>query len=144
MGMEHTHEILNAHLLETLLQEHSGEHEDQAVAVYERFCAAFEAVPSDQPMWSDRVAAVRDGLAGFYILCGRHDAGHELFLRRHHEDRDSLLVALTASRVFLGKGAVGRAIAWLGLGAERADELGRPEMAQRLRAKQVTLRSRQS
>jgi hypothetical protein len=127
-----------------LLQECRGEHQDQAVEVYERFCTAFGSKRSDQPMWRDRVAAVRDGLAGFYILCGRHDQGHELFLQRHEEEADSLLVALTASRVFLGVGAVSRAIAWLGVGAMRAEELGRPEMAERLRAKQVTLKKRQS
>jgi hypothetical protein len=128
----------------TLLQERSAQNEEHAVQVYERFCAAFAATRSDQPMWGDRVDAIRDGLAGFYIRCGRHDQGHELFLQRHEEEAGSLLVALTASRVFLGAGAVSRAIAWLGLGSERAERLGRPEMAGRLRDKQETLRKRQS
>jgi hypothetical protein len=127
-----------------LLQERSASNEEHAVQVYERFCAAFAATRSDQPMWGDRVDAVRDGLAGFYVLCGRHEQGHALFVRRHEEETGSLLVALTASRVFLGAGAVGRAIAWLGLGAERAERLGRPEMAGRLRGKQETLKKRQS
>jgi hypothetical protein len=128
----------------SLFGECSAPDEDHAVQVYERFCAAFAATRSNQPMWGDRVDAVRDGLAGFYIVCGRHEQGHALFLQRHEEETGSLLVALTASRVFLGAGAVGRAIAWLGLGAERAERLGRQDMARRLRGKQETLRKRQS
>lgn len=127
-----------------LLQQLGGRRREQALGIYERFCDAFAAKPSDQPMWRDRVDAVRDGLAGFCVHCGRHDQAHALFEQRHREDARSLLVALSASRAFLAAGAVGRAVVWLGLGAERAGALGRDDMATRLRAKQRALRARQS
>jgi hypothetical protein len=127
-----------------LLQQLGGRRREQALGVYERFCAAFAAKSSEQPMWRDRVDAVRDGLAGFYVHCGRYDQAHALFEQRHREDARTLVVALGASRAFLAAGAVGRAVTWLGLGADRAGALGRDDMAARLRAKQDTLRARQS
>jgi hypothetical protein len=127
-----------------LLQTLGRDRRERALAVYEQFCAAFARAPVHQPMWADRVAAVRDGLAVFYTLCGRHEQAHALYLERHAEERDTLVVVLGASRAFLAAGEVGRAIVWLGLGAERAEALGRSEMATRLRGKQDTLRARQS
>jgi hypothetical protein len=117
---------------------------EQALPVYERFCEAFSAVHSELPMWHDRVSSVRDGLANFYVICDRHEQGHELFLQRHEEEPGELLVAITASRVFLQAGSLSRSILWLGLGAERAETLGRAAMAKRLRSKQATLQQRQS
>ena len=117
---------------------------EQALQVYERFCDAIAAMQSEQPMWRDRVDAARDGLAAFYASCGHHDQASALFERRHAEEQRNLVVALAASRTFLSVGALGHAISWLGLGAERAEALGRAEMAERLRAKQETLRARQS
>lgn len=127
-----------------LLQQLGGQRRDRALDVYERFCQAFVAKSSSQPMWRDRVDAVRDGLAGFYVHCGRHDQAHALFAERHQEDARTLVVALAASRSFLAAGAVGRAVMWLGMGADRAGALGRADMEARLRAKQDALRARQS
>src|SRR5690606_16747644 len=117
---------------------------ERALGAYERFCDAFAAMPSDQPMWGERVRTVRDGLAGFYVSCGRMDDAQVVFERRHAEESDSILVALSASRVFLAAGAVSRAMSWLATGADRAARLGRADMAERLRKKQDALRSRQS
>lgn len=127
-----------------MLQQLDQSEREQAVGAYEQFCEACRELASEQPMWRDRVSAVRDGLASFYVSCGRHEEGHEAFAERHREDAGSLLVALTASRVFLAAGAVSRAIAWLGTGAERAEALGRGDMASRLRNKQAALRKRQN
>jgi hypothetical protein len=115
---------------------------ERSVAVYESFCAAAVAVGSTADMWRDRVAAVRDGLASFYVMCGRVEDGHALFEIRHGEQTSDLVVALAASRSFLSAGAVSRAMVWLGIGAERAGELGRDDMRDRLLAKQESLRSR--
>lgn len=127
-----------------LLQQLGGRRREQALHIYERFCEAFAATPSAQPMWRDRVDAVRDGLASFYAWCGEHDRAHALFERRHAEEPRSLVVALAASRTFMSTGALARAVVWLGMGAERAEALGRRDMAERLRGKQETLRARQS
>lgn len=127
-----------------LLQTLGRDRRERALAVYERFCAAFASAPARQPMWAERVAAVRDGLAAYYTTCGKHEQAHALYLERHAEERDTLVVVLGASRAFLAAGEVGRAIVWLGLGAERAEALGRADMAARLRAKQDALRARQS
>lgn len=117
---------------------------DRVLDLYERFCANAAAKESDLVMWSDRVDAVRDGLASFYVACGHVQQGHELFEERHAEQEDDLVVALSASRAFLASGIVGRAVHWLGLGADRADGLGRDEMARTLRQKQDNLRKRMS
>jgi hypothetical protein len=127
-----------------LLQTLGRDRRERAVEVYERFCAAFASKVTHQPMWAERVAAVRDGLAAYYTTSGRHEQAHALYLERHAEERDTLVVVLGASRAFLAAGEVGRAILWLGLGAERAEALGRPDMTARLRAKQEALRARQS
>lgn len=119
------------------------ERQEHTLATYEHFCEAFASLPSRQPMWAERVATVRDGLAGLYVVCGRFQEAHELYSQRHEQER-TLLVALGASRAFLAAGEVGRAMLWLGKGAERADEIGRGAMAQRLRDKAEALRARQS
>lgn len=115
-----------------------------AIAVYESFAAAYSAAQSGAPDWRDRVASVRDGLASAYVGAGRYDEGDALFQTRHHEDRGDVAVALTASRSFLAAGEVGRAVQWLGIGAERATTLGRADMATKLRDKAATLRQRLS
>lgn len=115
---------------------------ERSLAAYESFCAAAEAVDTTADMWRDRVNAVRDGLASFYVMCGRHDDGHALFEVRHAEQTEDLVVALAASRSFLSAGVVSRAMVWLGIGAARAGELGRNEMRDRLLVKQSSLRSR--
>lgn len=130
-----------------LLHRFRGESGREALAVYERFCEAFAAAAPRSKLggsWHDRVSLVRDGLAGFYISLGEHDKGHALYLQRHRDDPTTLVVALAASRAFWTEGALGRAILWLELGAERADALGRADMASKLRQKRDTLRNRQS
>ena len=118
-----------------------GEH---VVAVYESFVAALLQKRCQQPLWEDRVQAARDGLATVYVGNGRLDDGHQLFVVRHREQTSDVLVALAASRSFLSCGYTGRAVEWLGIGAERADSLGRVELAAKLRDKQVALRKRLS
>ena len=110
-----------------------------ALSVYRDFCAALESATGDGPMWTERVQAARDGLASFHVQCGDLAEGHALFARRHEEEGDGLLVALSASRAFLSVGARSQALTWLELGAQRADELGRPQVAAKLRAKRARL-----
>ncbi len=127
-----------------LLQRFRETSGNRALEAYESFCTAFQASSSDLPHWLERVRAVRDGLASFNISCGNHERGHHLFLERFQEEPDSVLVALAASRSFWSAGAISMTINWLDRGAERADELGRTDLAQRLRKKQDVLRARQS
>ena len=116
----------------------------RTLAVYERFCATIQITKSNHPMWQDRVAAVRDGLASFYVTCGRYEQAHALFRERHDEQTPDLLVSLGASRAFLSANATGRAIQWLLLAADRAMNLGRTSTANTLRRKAATLRKRLS
>ncbi|MEM9492419.1 MAG: hypothetical protein AAGC55_24950 [Myxococcota bacterium] len=127
-----------------LLNRFRDDQTESALAVYERFCAGVQQISSTLPTWRERVDAVRDGLAGFYVMCGRPEDGHRLYLERHREDPRGTLAAIAASRVFWTAGEFGRAIVWLDMGAERADELGRGDLAGRLRKKRDVLRSRQS
>jgi hypothetical protein len=127
-----------------LLVELGGDDHDRLVAVYETFCRSYAAWESHEPGWRDRVDAVRDGLAGVYVLAGRLDQGHELFERRHFEDTADVAVALSASRSFLAAGAIGRAIHWLDVAIGRARGLGRADLASVLTEKQAALRRRLS
>jgi tetratricopeptide (TPR) repeat protein len=116
---------------------------DRTVQVYEAFVAAYTAA-LHEPGSRARVSAVRDGLADFYVSAGRLDQAEALFERRHEEDRGDVAVALSASRAFLAAGSTGRAVRWLGLGAGRAQTLGRQELANRLLSKQAKVRERLS
>lgn len=136
--------VVYGNFLSLLVELCASRDQPRLVASYERFCAAFAATEADQPMWRDRVAAVRDGLANVYVICGRPDDAHALYQERHREATDDLVVALAASRAFLFSRNVGRAVQWLGIGAERAHQLGRPEMEAKLRAKVDSLRKRMS
>ena len=127
-----------------LLSARSADDPDRAIAIHERFCDAAAEAPQEVPMWDERTKVVRDGLAGLYVRCGRMDEAENLFLVRHGEESGDLVVSLSASRAFLAAGSVARAVKWLGLGAERARALGRPEMQARLEKKQDTLRRRMS
>jgi hypothetical protein len=127
-----------------LLMELGRDDREGVIEVYESFVAAYAASPSTSPDRRQRVSAVRDGLASVYVAVGRYDDGDALFATRHEEDRDDVAVALSASRSFLAAGEVSRAIHWLGIGAERAEILGRPEMATKLRDKMTSLRQRLS
>jgi hypothetical protein len=117
---------------------------DKAIPLYERFCEAYAAARSNAANWNARVDALRDGLADAYVLAGRFDDGHALFEVRHREDVNDVAVALSAGRAFLAAGAVARSVHWLGVGAERAESLGRAELAARLHEKVRVLKQRLS
>jgi len=117
---------------------------DRTVKIYEDFAAAYARALVDVPRGLERIGAVRDGLADFYVTVGRIDDAQDLFERRHDEDRGDVAVALSASRAFLAAGSVSHAVRWLGVGAARAAALGREELAERLRQKQERVRERLS
>jgi hypothetical protein len=117
---------------------------DRAVGDFEAFADAYRDVVPTVADWSERVAAIRDGLADAYVTAGRLDKAESLFAERHAEDTGDVAVALSASRAFLAAGAVSHAVHWLGLGATRAQELGRASFAQVLRDKQSAIRKRLS
>lgn len=117
---------------------------DRAVQAYEDFVAAYARALGHEPNGAERVGAVRDGLADFYVSAGRLDDAEQLFERRHDEDTGDVAVALSASRAFLAAGSISHAVRWLGIGAVRAAVLGRDELANRLRAKQARVRERLS
>ena len=90
---------------------------DRTVEAYEDFAAAYAQTMSQIPFSADRIGAVRDGLADFYVSAGRLDEAESLFERRHDEDQGDVAVALSASRAFLAAGSVSHAVRWLGVGA---------------------------
>jgi tetratricopeptide (TPR) repeat protein len=115
-----------------------------AVQTYEAFVAAYAQALSNTPHGAERVRAVQDGLADFYVRAGRFDEAEALFTRRHEEDQGDVAVALSASRAFLAAGSISHAVRWLGIGAVRAATLGRNELARRLHEKQERVRERLS
>jgi hypothetical protein len=117
---------------------------DRTIEVYEEFVAAYARALAPVPHGHERIGAVRDGLADFYVSAGRIDQAEALFERRHDEDQGDVAVALSASRAFLAAGSVSHAVRWLGVGAARAAALGRDELAARLRLKQTRVRERLS
>ena len=117
---------------------------DRAVTTYEDFVAAYARALGHVPGGAERIGAVRDGLADFYVTAGRLDDAEALFERRHNEDQGDVAVALSASRAFLAAGSISHAVRWLGIGAVRAATLGRDELAGRLRTKQARVRERLS
>jgi hypothetical protein len=117
---------------------------DRAVHAYEDFVAAYEGALGNVPGGHERIGAVRDGLADFYVSAGQLDQAEALFARRHDEDQGDVAVALSASRAFLAAGSISHAVRWLGIGAVRAATLGRDELATRLRTKQERVRERLS
>jgi tetratricopeptide (TPR) repeat protein len=117
---------------------------DRAVRSYESFVAAYAHALRHVPHGNERIGAVRDGLADFYVSAGRLDEAEALFERRHDEDQGDVAVALSASRAFLAAGSISHAVRWLGLGAVRAQTLGREDLASRLRSKQERVRERLS
>lgn len=117
---------------------------DRTVRAYEDFVAAYALAIGGLPNGPERVGAVADGLADFYVSAGRLDDAEALFERRHDEDRGDVAVALSASRAFLAAGSVSHAVRWLGVGAARANQLGRRDLAERLRQKQERVRERLS
>lgn len=137
------HYVFYAPFLELLVEKGKREVE-RTVAAYEQFVNAYAYALERVPHGHDRVGAVRDGLADFYVSAGRLDDAEALFERRHDEDQNDVAVALSASRAFLAAGSVSHAVRWLGVGAARAAALGRDELAQKLRQKQESVRKRLS
>jgi hypothetical protein len=135
--------VFYAPFLELLIALTRGERE-VAVRTYEDFVEAYARALAEVPHGSARVGATRDGLADLYVTAGMTDSAEKLFERRHEEDRRDVAVALSASRAFLAAGSISHAVRWLGIGAVRAQELGRDELATRLRAKQDAVRKRLS
>jgi len=127
----------------TLLIQLANEHE-VAVKTYEEFADAYANALASVPHGSARVGATRDGLADLYVRAGMTDRAEALFERRHEEDHNDVAVALSASRAFLAAGSVSRAVRWLGIGAVRAQELGRTELEVKLREKHDAVRKRLS
>lgn len=116
----------------------------RTVAAYEQFVTAYAYALDRVPHGAERIGAVKDGLADFYVSAGRTDDAEALFEQRHDEDQGDVAVALSASRAFLAAGSVSHAVRWLGVGAARASALGREELAQKLRQKQESVRKRLS
>ncbi|MDQ3364570.1 MAG: hypothetical protein M3680_03995, partial [Myxococcota bacterium] len=86
-----------------------GRGQDRIVETYEEFALAYARALAVVPHGSDRIGAMRDGLADFYVAAGRIDQAEALFERRHDEDRGDVAVALSASRAFLAAGSVSHA-----------------------------------
>ncbi len=135
--------VFYAPFLELLVELGKGDIE-RTIATYEQFVAAYEREVFEAPRGIERIGAVRDGLADYYVSVGKLDEAEALFQRRHAEDRGDVAVALSASRAYLAAGSVSHAVRWLGVGAERATELGRSELATRLLQKQERVRERLS
>ncbi len=135
--------VFYAPFLELLVMLSGGER-DLAVKTYEEFADAYASAISRIPHGAARVNAMRDGLADLYVSVGLIDRAETLFERRHDEDPGDVAVALTASRAFLAAGSISHAVRWLGVGAARAQSLGRDELATKLRQKQDAVRKRLS
>ena len=135
--------VFYAPFLELLIEKGRGDVE-LTVRAYEDFAAAYSRALVDVPRSHERIGAVRDGLADFYVAVGKLDEAEALFQQRHDEDQADVAVALSASRAFLAAGSVSHAVRWLGVGADRATDLGRSELATRLREKQGRVRERLS
>ncbi|HTL32525.1 MAG TPA: hypothetical protein VL326_05355 [Kofleriaceae bacterium] len=136
--------VFYAPFLELMIEMGRRDDLDRAVKAYERFADAYAKALSDIPHGSARVGAIRDGLADVYVTAGMIDEAEALFEIRHEEDRNDVAVALSASRAFLAAGSISHAVRWLGVGAGRAQSLGRSELAERLRQKQEAVRKRLS
>lgn len=135
--------VFYAHFLELLIEKGRSDL-PQTVDLYERFSANYQRALSITPHGLEKAAAVRDGLADFYVSAGRYDDAEALFEKRHDEDQNDVAVALTASRAFLAAGKVSHAVRWLGVGATRAQTLGRADLATKLREKLERIRERLS
>ncbi len=135
--------VFYAHFLELLVEKGRSDL-DQTVELYERFATNYHRALAQTPHGLEKAAAVRDGLADFYVSAGRLDEAEALFEKRHDEDRNDVAVALTASRAFLAAGSVSHAVRWLGVGATRAQTLGRVDLATKLREKLERIRERLS
>lgn len=135
--------LFYAPFLELLIALTRGDR-DVTVKMYEEFAVAYAAALANVPHGGARVGALRDGLADLYVTAGMVDPAEKLFEARHEEDQRDVAVALSASRAFLAAGKMSHAVRWLGIGAARAQQLGRAELATRLRQKLEAIRKRLS
>lgn len=135
--------VFYAPFLELMVDLGKGDLE-RIVTTYEDFTKSYALALSKEPHGAERIGAMTDGLADFYVRAGRIDDAQALFERRHDEDQRDVAVALSASRAFLAAGSVSHAVRWLGVGAARAEALGRGELAARLRTKLERVRERLS
>jgi tetratricopeptide (TPR) repeat protein len=135
--------VFYAPFLELMLRMGRGDL-DRAVTTYEEFVDNYARALSVIPHGSERIGAMRDGLADVYVSAGMIDKAENLFETRHEEDRNDVAVALSASRAFLAAGSISHAVRWLGVGAGRAHALGRDDLAARLRQKAESVRKRLS
>jgi tetratricopeptide (TPR) repeat protein len=135
--------VFYAPFLELLVSLSNGDLE-VAVKAYEEFADAYAQALTAIPHGAARIGAMRDGLADLLVTAGQLDRAEAMFERRHEEDHRDVAVALSASRAYLAAGSVSRAMRWLGIGAARATELGRAELAGKLLQKQEALRKRLS
>ena len=135
--------VFYAPFLELLVSMSNGDL-GPAVKAYEEFADAYAHALAAQPGGTARIGAMRDGLADVLVTAGQLDRAEAMFERRHEEDHRDVAVALSASRAYLAAGSVSRAMRWLGIGAARATELGRTELAEKLAQKQEALRKRLS
>ncbi|MFT3693069.1 MAG: hypothetical protein QM831_08000 [Kofleriaceae bacterium] len=117
---------------------------DVAVKAYEDLTTRYVHALAAVPQGVARSNAMRDGLADLYVTAGHHDRAEALFEKRHEEDQRDVAVALSASRAFLAAGSASRAVRWLGIAAERAQQLGRADLAKRLHEKVDAIRKRLS
>jgi len=127
-----------------LLVELGGSEVDRIIRTYEAFASAYGLRMQQVPHGGERASAVRDALADYYVSAGKTEEAEALFEKRHNEDWGDVAVALSASRAFLAAGSVSHAVRWLGVGAARAQVLGRGDLAKRLRDKQEAVRKRLS
>jgi len=135
--------VFYAPFLELLVSLSPGAPES-TIKIYEEFTDAYTASLATMPHGAPRIGAMRDGLADMYVSAGLLDRAEAMFERRHEEDHGDVAVALSASRAFLAAGSVSRALKWLGIGAVRAQELGKTDLAEKLHQKQESLRKRLS
>ncbi|HET9987707.1 MAG TPA: hypothetical protein VFQ65_04290, partial [Kofleriaceae bacterium] len=100
--------VFYAPFLELLVSFSSGDL-DTAVKAYEEFADAYAHALAAMLGGTERIGAMRDGLADLLVTAGQHDRAEAMFERRHEEDHRDVAVALSASRAYLAAGSVSRA-----------------------------------
>jgi hypothetical protein len=135
--------VFYANILELLVADKTSP-AVETMGAYQRFVGNYQQRLQAFDFGAERIGAAVDGLADFYVSRGAYQLAQELFERRHREERHDVSVALSASRAFLAAGQLASSVSWLALGAERARELGRDDMAAKLDAKCAAIRKRMS
>jgi predicted Zn-dependent protease len=132
------------HFLSRLVELHAEGDPAGTVAAFEAFVTAARGLRASDASWPERLRVAEDGLASLYVRVGRAEDAEALFQRRFDDESGDVTVAITAARAFLERGDVGRAVAWLLRGRERATKVGRGDLATRLGDKASALRARMS